>query len=441
MRKRGNRSGSWFSRLAGSAGWPKYAFVLVDGVIIIGVTLLVTSGIRPDRKLPEQEPQEYAEEQLTVNAPEDTSDTEREENTEDLPDPKQDAEDKTNPDDADHYAVEIDTEDQDQGDTSDPAGEKDGDVLPDDGTASDGGNDPAEPSGTQPAAEPETEPPAPETIPTETETPAPPEPTIPETTSPPPTETTSPPPVTALPYVGNIHALGQDQINAIRASYDCNGRGYGGITYYQAAPSVQSQMDSMGINLRTLVPGGNTVALTFQEGWEPGYTGQLLDILAQKGVKANFYITHGYAASRPDLVWRMINEGHTVGSHTYACPDTAIAYFSLEDIMNDAMRMQQYMHDTFGYDMHAYNYNSGAWSPGSAKMLSDMGYTVVLCSNSYSDYSAYDYIDPNVWLPQLEAGLIPGSIYAFHVTNPVTVQMIGPLIDYIRSMGYTFVLI
>ena len=244
-----------------------------------------------------------------------------------------------------------------------------------------------------------------------------------------------------MPYVGNIHALSQDQINFIRGNYDCNGRGYGGITYWQSAPSVQSQMDSMGINCRTLVPGGNTVALTFQEGWEPGYTGQLLDILAQKGVKGNFYITHGYAVSRPDLVWRMINEGHTVGSHTYACPDTAIAYFNLEDIMNDAMRMQQYMHDTFGYDMHAYNYNSGAWSPGSAKMLSDMGYTVVLCSNSYSDYSAYDYIDPNVWLPQLQAGLIPGSIYAFHVTNPVTIQMIGPLIDYIRSRGFTFVLI
>ena len=41
MRKRGNRSGGWFSRLASSAGWPKYAFVLVDGAIIIGIALLL----------------------------------------------------------------------------------------------------------------------------------------------------------------------------------------------------------------------------------------------------------------------------------------------------------------------------------------------------------------------------------------------------------------
>ena len=428
-RKRQRRSWfGWLGNLLSSARWMKYAFVLVDGAIIIGITLLVTSGIKPDNKK-ESLPEDTggAREILTMPVPQDT---ENAEDTMEAPDPEKELEDSTEP-----LENEVGTEDEVQ--------DADGDTFPENGDSADApdeGN-----SGGEAEAVPDPPPAAPvtEDTPTTPEETPPPEtepPTTPEQTAPP--ETAPPaPPVTVMPYVGNIHALSQDQINFIRGNYDCNGRGYGGITYWQSAPSVQSQMDSMGINCRTLVPGGNTVALTFQEGWEPGYTGQLLDILAQKGVKGNFYITHGYAVSRPDLVWRMINEGHTVGSHTYACPDTAIAYFNLEDIMNDAMRMQQYMHDTFGYDMHAYNYNSGAWSPGSAKMLSDMGYTVVLCSNSYSDYSAYDYIDPNVWLPQLQAGLIPGSIYAFHVTNPVTIQMIGPLIDYIRSRGFTFVLI
>ncbi len=428
-RKRQRRSWfGWLGNLLSSARWMKYAFVLVDGAIIIGITLLVTSGIKPDNKkesLPEDTGS--AREILTMPVP---KDTENAKDTMEAPDPEKELEDSTEP-----LENEVGTENEVQ--------DADGDTFPENGDSADAPDEGS--SGGEAEAVPDPPPAAPVTEDTQTtpeETP-PPEtepPTTPEQTAPP--ETAPPaPPVTVMPYVGNIHALSQDQINFIRGNYDCNGRGYGGITYWQSAPSVQSQMDSMGINCRTLVPGGNTVALTFQEGWEPGYTGQLLDILAQKGVKGNFYITHGYAVSRPDLVWRMINEGHTVGSHTYACPDTAIAYFNLEDIMNDAMRMQQYMHDTFGYDMHAYNYNSGAWSPGSAKMLSDMGYTVVLCSNSYSDYSAYDYIDPNVWLPQLQAGLIPGSIYAFHVTNPVTIQMIGPLIDYIRSRGFTFVLI
>ena len=374
-------------------GWMKYAFILTDAVIVIGAVWLISDAVSPLKKAEA----ETAYVQESADRP-DTDRTETE-------------------------APEIAEEPEKEPETE----------ASRDGTR----GEPAE------AAESQEEPAAPETPeetePTET-TSAPPPETEPPTTQPPETEPPAPQ-VTSLAYVGNIHSLSQDQINAIRASYDCNGRGYGGITYYQRAPSVQSQMDGMGINCRALVPGGNTVALTFQEGWEPGYTGQLLDILAQKGVKANFYVTYGYASKRPDLVWRMINEGHTVGSHTYSCPETSLAYFALEDIMNDAMQMQQYMHNTFGYDMHAYNYNSGAWSPGSAKMLSDMGYTVVLCSNSYADFDAYAAIDPNVWLPQLEAGLIPGSIYAFHVTNPVTIQMIGPLIDYIRSRGFTFVLI
>ncbi len=440
MRKNRKQKRSWFGwlgNLLSSSEYAKYVFVVVDGLIILGLVLLVTSAIRPDKKLPDKSDPEIA--QLTVTAPEDEKDTESDE--------------ITNIDQSDLINSDAESEDPDKDEQpSDQEDLIDGPDIPEneenapsennssEAPASDGASDTAAPE-TAPPETPPAEPETPATEPPTPETPAT-EPPAPETpATEPPAPETAPPPVTQIPYVGNIHALSQDQINAIRANYDCNGRGYGGITYFQAAPSVQSQMDSMGINCRTLVPGGNTVALTFQEGWEPGYTGQLLDILAQKGVKGNFYITHEYAASRPDLVWRMINEGHTVGSHTYACPNTAIAYFNLEDIMNDAMQMQQYMLSTFGYDMHAYNYNSGAWSPGSAKMLSDMGYTVVLCSNSYSDYSAYDYIDPNVWLPQLKAGLIPGSIYAFHVTNPVTVQMIGPLIDYIRSMGYTFVLI
>ena len=413
---------------AGSAGWMKYAFVVMDAVIIIGAVYLISSAIRPV-KAPEDTAGIEADTELVILDP-DGEETElplpdeasMEIQTEDPEDGSFTAETdlSTDPEMDDAGAGAEDAPDENaSGEAGDEAADEAAVSVDtaDDGTPGEGTAAP-EPAVTE---APVTEPPAPETPATEPPAPV--------------------PPVTAMPYVGNIHPLSQDQINAIRANYDCNARGYGGITFFQSAASIQSQMDSMGINCRTLVPGGNTVALTFQEGWEPGYTGQLLDILAQKGVKGNFYITHEYAASRPDLVWRMINEGHTVGSHTYVCPDPPIAHFNLEDIMNDAMQMQQYMHDAFGYDMHAYNYNSGIWSPGSAKLLSDMGYTVVLCSNSYSDFDAYSYIDPNVWLPQLQAGLVPGSIYAFHVTNPVTVQMIGPLIDYIRAMGYTFVLI
>ena len=58
------------------------------------------------------------------------------------------------------------------------------------------------------------------------------------------------------------------------------------------------------------------VYLTFDEGYEAGYTSKLLDILKENEVKAAFFITGHYLNTQSDLVKRMIDEGHIVGNHT-----------------------------------------------------------------------------------------------------------------------------
>ena len=63
--------------------------------------------------------------------------------------------------------------------------------------------------------------------------------------------------------------------------------------------------------------------LTFDEGYENGCTARILDTLADKNVKAVFFITYDYAEKNPELVRRMIDEGHTVGNHTYSHPSLA----------------------------------------------------------------------------------------------------------------------
>ena len=311
-----------------------------------------------------------------------------------------------------------------------------------------GGEDSQKPDEEPPASEtPASEPPAteppPETQPSETpppETqPTPPPETQPPATQPPETQ----PPATQPPVQGGgtVQAVSQDVINDIRSRYDVTPRGYGGTSYYRIAVSEQAKINELGAAARVLLDNGTqkNVALTFQEGWENGYTMQLLDILAQYGVKASFYVTHEYAAMHQDIVQRMIREGHLVGSHTYLCPSIGIAAYNLEDIMSDALQMQQFMRATFGYEMTSYNYNAGTWSPASAVMLTRMGYsTIALCSCSYVDYEAAAAIDANATLASMQAGLIPGTIYAFHVTNPATVTFMPGLITYCLSQGYTF---
>ncbi len=58
------------------------------------------------------------------------------------------------------------------------------------------------------------------------------------------------------------------------------------------------------------------IYLTFDEGYEAGYTTQILDILKENDVKSTFFITAHYLNTQSDLVKRMIDEGHIVGNHT-----------------------------------------------------------------------------------------------------------------------------
>ena len=61
------------------------------------------------------------------------------------------------------------------------------------------------------------------------------------------------------------------------------------------------------------------IYLTFDEGYEAGYTAKILDILKENDVKATFFITAHYLNTEEDLVKRMIDEGHIVGNHTPKC--------------------------------------------------------------------------------------------------------------------------
>ena len=73
------------------------------------------------------------------------------------------------------------------------------------------------------------------------------------------------------------------------------------------------------------------VYLTFDEGYEAGYTPQILDVLKENDVKAAFFITGHYLNTKPELVKRMIDEGHIVGNHTVNHP-------SMPDLDNDKVK-------------------------------------------------------------------------------------------------------
>ena len=96
-------------------------------------------------------------------------------------------------------------------------------------------------------------------------------------------------------------------------------------------------------------PDKKYVYLTFDEGYEAGYTSKILDVLKENDVKAAFFITGHYLNSASDLVKRMIDEGHIVGNHTVnhkSMPD-----LTDEKIKEEVMNLHQAVFEKFGYEM------------------------------------------------------------------------------------------
>ena len=126
------------------------------------------------------------------------------------------------------------------------------------------------------------------------------------------------------------------------------------------------------------------VYLTFDSGYEDGYTEKILDVLKDKNVKATFFITGHYLNTASDLVKRMIEEGHIVGNHTvnHKC----MPNLSDEEIKNEIMNLHNAVFEKFGYEMKYFRPPKGEFSQRVVKLAKDLGYTTVMWSSAYDDW-------------------------------------------------------
>ena len=94
---------------------------------------------------------------------------------------------------------------------------------------------------------------------------------------------------------------------------------------------------------------GNKIYLTFDEGYENGYTEAILDTLKQENVKAIFFITGDYFEKNDAIIRRMLEEGHEVGNHTmrhYSLPE-----LNYEKCENEILELDRLFYNKFGRHM------------------------------------------------------------------------------------------
>ena len=170
--------------------------------------------------------------------------------------------------------------------------------------------------------------------------------------------------------------------------------------------------------------------LTFDEGYENGYTAKILDILKAKNVRAVFFVTYDYAKDNPELIRRMIDEGHTVGNHTWSHPSLP------ECSVDELFKLHEYIKSEFNYEMYVMRPPMGEFSERVLTCAKELGYTTVLWSFAYTDWVAESQPDAEFAYDKITSGAHNGAIYLLHAVSKTNTRVLPDVIDYWRENGY-----
>ena len=177
------------------------------------------------------------------------------------------------------------------------------------------------------------------------------------------------------------------------------------------------------------------IYLTFDQGYENGYTGQILDTLREKQVHAVFFLTGDYAKKETDLVNRMIAEGHVLGNH--GMTHASLPTLSEAEAKAEIMDLHQYVLDKYGYEMQYFRCPCGEYSEAALETAQACGYRTLFWSDAYVDWKTDAQPDPAESLERLRAHAHGGEILLLHAVSSTNAEILGDLIDALRAEGYT----
>ena len=210
--------------------------------------------------------------------------------------------------------------------------------------------------------------------------------------------------------------------------------------------NVNHEQPDLGENNKKLLEsyqgiamGNNTdkyVYLTFDEGYEAGYTAKILDTLKENNVKAAFFITGHYLNSQSELVDRMIKEGHIVGNHTVnhkSMPD-----LDDEKIKEEIMNLHTAVYSKFNYEMKYIRPPMGEFSERTLELTRNLGYTTTMWSFAYDDWDENKQGREEYGKDKILSNVHNGAIILLHANSIDNANILDECIKEIKNMGYEF---
>ena len=186
-----------------------------------------------------------------------------------------------------------------------------------------------------------------------------------------------------------------------------------------------------------LGPDSKELYLTFDCGYENGYTQMILDSLRKTDTKAVFFITGHYLDSATDLVLQMIEDGHIIGNHTYSHKDFTKS--TNEEILKDIQKLDTAFQEKTGKSMSKYvRPPRGEFDERSLKLLKDNGYSSVFWSLAYVDWHKDKFNGNQYSYNQVMKRIHNGAIILMHTVSKDNAVDLEDIILKLKNDGYVF---
>lgn len=184
---------------------------------------------------------------------------------------------------------------------------------------------------------------------------------------------------------------------------------------------------------------GKQVALTFDDGPDEIVTPKILDVLKEHNVKATFFILGNRANTHPDIVKRIVDEGHAIGNHSWSHPN--FDNISMEEALKEVEDTQSLLESTIGYRPSLFRPPYGALKQDKLDQLSQMNLAVVNWTVDTMDWSG---VSSEEIIGLVREQLYPGGIVLQHTANGKnhlanTIEALKQMIPELSEDGYSFV--
>ena len=229
-----------------------------------------------------------------------------------------------------------------------------------------------------------------------------------------------------------ITALSVTGTNALSAGY-----GQGTAVDEHNCPTGAVEFNSAYSDKGTysLTGDKSRIIITFDQGYENGYTSKILDTLKEKNVSAIFFLTGDYAKKEKALVRRMIDEGHVLGNH--GMRHASLPTLSKKEAEEEIMSLHNYVMNNYGYQMQYFRCPCGEYSEQALETIQKCGYKTLFWSFAYVDWKTDSQPAPAMGIKKLTESVHGGEILLLHSVSSTNAEILGEVIDNFRNQGFT----